>query len=41
MIAANRQLDLKRFAAAIGEKKVNIGPAHADAEKLTGLKVAG
>ncbi|MCC7450052.1 MAG: aminoacyl-tRNA deacylase [Anaerolineae bacterium] len=40
MIAANRQLDLKKFAAAIGEKKVNMS-AHADAEALTGLKVGG
>ncbi len=40
MIAANRQLDLKKFAAAIGEKKVNMA-AHADAEALTGLKVGG
>jgi Cys-tRNA(Pro)/Cys-tRNA(Cys) deacylase len=40
MIAANRQLELKKFAAAIGEKKVNMA-AHADAEALTGLKVGG
>src|SRR5215212_5034111 len=40
MIAADRHLDLKKFAAAIGEKKVNMA-AHADAEKLTGLKVGG
>jgi Cys-tRNA(Pro)/Cys-tRNA(Cys) deacylase len=40
MIASNRHLDLKKFAAAIGEKKVNMA-AHADAEKLTGLKVGG
>jgi Cys-tRNA(Pro)/Cys-tRNA(Cys) deacylase len=40
MIAADRHLDLKRFAAAIGEKKINMA-THADAEKLTGLKVGG
>ncbi len=40
MIAADRQLDLRKFAAAIGEKKVAMA-AHADAEKLTGLKVGG
>ncbi len=40
MIPADRQLDLKKFAAAIGEKKVSMA-AHADAEKLTGLKVGG
>src|SRR5438045_3113769 len=40
MIAANRQLDLRKFAAAIGEKKVTMA-AHADAERLTGLKVGG
>jgi Cys-tRNA(Pro)/Cys-tRNA(Cys) deacylase len=40
MIAADRHLDLKKLAAAIGEKKVSMA-AHADAEKLTGLKVGG
>ncbi len=40
MIAADRQLDLKKFAAAIGEKKVGMA-SHADAEKQTGLKVGG
>jgi Cys-tRNA(Pro)/Cys-tRNA(Cys) deacylase len=40
MIAADRHLDLKKFAAAIGEKKVNMA-SHADAEKQTGLKVGG
>jgi Cys-tRNA(Pro)/Cys-tRNA(Cys) deacylase len=40
MIAADRHLDLKKFAAAIGEKKLNMA-AHADAEKMTGLKVGG
>jgi Cys-tRNA(Pro)/Cys-tRNA(Cys) deacylase len=40
MIPADQHLDLKKFAAAIGEKKINMA-AHADAEKLTGLKVGG
>jgi len=40
MIAADRHLNLKKFAAAIGEKKVNMA-AHADAERMTGLKVGG
>lgn len=40
MIAADRHLDLKKFAASIGQKKVNMA-SHADAEKQTGLKVGG
>lgn len=40
MIASDRQLDLKRFAAAIGEKKVQMA-SHTDAESLTGLQVGG
>lgn len=40
MLACDRQLDLKRFAQAIGEKKIHMA-THADAEKLTGLKVGG
>jgi Cys-tRNA(Pro)/Cys-tRNA(Cys) deacylase len=40
MIASDRQLDLKRMAAATNEKKVQMA-AHADAEKFTGLKVGG
>jgi Cys-tRNA(Pro)/Cys-tRNA(Cys) deacylase len=40
MIAADRHLDLKRLAAATGHKKLNMA-THADAEKLTGLKVGG
>src|SRR5258708_19608994 len=38
MIPADRQLDLKKFAAAIGEKKVSMA-AHPDAQKLTGLQL--
>src|SRR5690606_24138761 len=33
-------LDLKALAAALGEKKMTMA-AHADAERLTGLKVGG
>lgn len=40
IIASDRQLDLKRMASAAGEKKVRMAP-HAEAEKLTGLKVGG
>jgi len=40
MVSANRTLDLKKLAAAIGEKKAHMA-SHADAEKLTGLKVGG
>lgn len=40
MIAANRQLDLKRLAAIAGAKKVRMA-AHKDAEEMTGLKVGG
>jgi Cys-tRNA(Pro)/Cys-tRNA(Cys) deacylase len=40
MIAADRQLDLKKLAAASGHKKVSMA-AHKDAEALTGLKVGG
>ena len=40
MIPADRQLDLKKLALSIGEKKVSMA-SHADAEKLTGLKVGG
>jgi Cys-tRNA(Pro)/Cys-tRNA(Cys) deacylase len=40
LIAADRQLDLKALAAASGHKKVSMA-AHADAERLTGLKVGG
>ncbi len=40
MIASDKQLDLKKLAAALGEKKMSMA-AHADAESLTGLKVGG
>jgi Cys-tRNA(Pro)/Cys-tRNA(Cys) deacylase len=40
MLAANRTLDLKKLAAATGEKKLQMAP-HKDAERLTGLKVGG
>jgi Cys-tRNA(Pro)/Cys-tRNA(Cys) deacylase len=40
MVASNRKLNLKQFAAAIGEKKVNMAK-HAEAERLTGLQVGG
>ena len=40
MIPANRQLDLKKLAAGLGEKKLSMA-AQADAETQTGLKVGG
>jgi Cys-tRNA(Pro)/Cys-tRNA(Cys) deacylase len=40
MIAANRQLDLKKLAAVSGHKKVRMA-SHKDAEDMTGLKVGG
>ncbi len=40
MIAANRQLDLKKLAAVSGNKKVRMA-SHKDAEAMTGLKVGG
>lgn len=40
LVAADRQLDLKRLAAAVGEKRLQLA-AHADAERLTGLQVGG
>lgn len=40
MIAGDRELDLKRVAAAIGEKKVRMATQR-EAETLTGLQVGG
>jgi Cys-tRNA(Pro)/Cys-tRNA(Cys) deacylase len=40
MIAADRQLNLKKLAAAAGCKKIRMA-THKDAEALTGLKVGG
>lgn len=40
LLAADRHLDLKKMAVVAGFKKVSMA-AHADAEKLTGLKVGG
>ncbi len=40
MIAAPRKLSSKKVAKAVGEKKVRMA-THAEAEKLTGLKVGG
>ena len=38
MVAADQQLNLKKVANAVGEKKVQMA-AHQEAEALTGLKV--
>jgi Cys-tRNA(Pro)/Cys-tRNA(Cys) deacylase len=40
MVAGDRQLDLKKLAAAIDEKKLYMA-SQRDAERLTGLKVGG
>jgi Cys-tRNA(Pro)/Cys-tRNA(Cys) deacylase len=40
MVAGDRELNLKRLAAAIGEKKLSMA-SHRDAERLTGLRVGG
>jgi Cys-tRNA(Pro)/Cys-tRNA(Cys) deacylase len=40
MVAADHTLDLKKLAQAVGIKKLHMA-RHADAERLTGLKVGG
>src|SRR5258705_6896895 len=40
LVAASSSLDLKKAAQAVGAKKVHMA-RHADAEKMTGLKVGG
>jgi Cys-tRNA(Pro)/Cys-tRNA(Cys) deacylase len=40
MIPGHRELDLKRLAKAVGEKKVRMA-SHNEAESLTGLQVGG
>jgi Cys-tRNA(Pro)/Cys-tRNA(Cys) deacylase len=40
MLPADRQIDLKRCAAAIGQKRLELMP-RAETERLTGLKVGG
>jgi len=40
MIAGDRELDLKRLARAVGEKKLKMA-THRQAEELTGLQVGG
>ena len=40
MIAGDQELDLKRVARAVGEKKVRMA-SHKEAENLTGLQVGG
>jgi Cys-tRNA(Pro)/Cys-tRNA(Cys) deacylase len=40
MVAGDRELNLKKLAAALGEKRLRMA-RHGDAERLTGLKVGG
>src|SRR5512143_4206204 len=40
LVAAPREIDLKKLAASLGEKKLHMAK-HDEAEKLTGLQVGG
>ncbi len=40
MVAGSRELNLKKLAKAVGQKKVQMAP-HKEAEKLTGLQTGG
>ncbi len=40
MVAANREIDLRKLAASLGEKKLRTAK-HDEAEALTGLQVGG
>jgi Cys-tRNA(Pro)/Cys-tRNA(Cys) deacylase len=40
MVSGSRELDLKKLAAAVGQKKVQMA-AHKEAERLTGLQTGG
>jgi Cys-tRNA(Pro)/Cys-tRNA(Cys) deacylase len=40
MVAGSRELDLKKLAQAVGQKKVQMAP-HKEAERLTGLQTGG
>lgn len=40
MVAAPREIDLKKLAASLGEKKLHVAK-HDEAEQLTGLQVGG
>ncbi|MDX1520807.1 MAG: aminoacyl-tRNA deacylase [Anaerolineae bacterium] len=40
LVAGSRELDLKKVARAIGQKKVQMAP-HKEAERLTGLQTGG
>lgn len=40
MVAGSRELDLKKLAASVDQKKVQMAP-HKEAERLTGLQTGG
>lgn len=40
MVSGSRELDLRKLATAVGQKKVQMAP-HKDAERLTGLQTGG